>query len=70
MNGFISSDNKVFTAAERKKIERLITNEYSECEGDQPTTKVEKEKSKILSWLHVIYEMIGCMLIVLTTVLV
>ena len=44
MNGIISSDNKVFTAAERKKIECLITNEYSEYEGDQSTIKVEKEK--------------------------
>ena len=44
MNGIISSNNKVFTAAERKKIERLITNEYSEYEGNQPTIKVEKEK--------------------------
>ena len=44
MNGIISSHNKVFTAAERNKIERLITNEYSEYEGNQPTIKVEKEK--------------------------
>ena len=44
VNGIISSDNKVFTAAERKKTESLITNEYSEYEGDQPTIKVEKEK--------------------------
>ena len=44
MNGVLSSHNKVFTAAERKKIEGLITNEYSEYEGNQPTIKVEKEK--------------------------
>ena len=43
-NGIISSDNKDSTAAERKKIERLITNEYSENEDNQPTIKVEKEK--------------------------
>ena len=43
VNGIISSDNKVFTAAETKKIERLITNEYSEHEDDQLTIKVEKE---------------------------
>ena len=36
MNGIISSDNKIFTAA--------VTNEYSEYEGDQPIIKVEKEK--------------------------
>ena len=44
VNGIISSDNKDFTAAERNKIERLITNEYSEDEDDQPTIKVEKER--------------------------
>ena len=44
VNGIISSDNKDFTAAERNKIERLITNEYSEDEHNQTTIKVEKEK--------------------------
>ena len=44
VNGIISSDNKDFTAAERKKIERLITNQYSEGEDGQPTIKAEKEK--------------------------
>ena len=43
VNGIISSDNKVFTAAERKKIERLITNEHSEHEDDQLTIKVENQ---------------------------
>ena len=43
VNGIISSDNKNFTAAERKKFERLITNEYLEYKDDQPTIKVEKK---------------------------
>ena len=44
VNGIISSDNKDFTAVERKKIERLVTNQYSEDEDGQPTIKAEKEK--------------------------
>ena len=44
MNGIISSNNKDFTAAERKKIARLISDEYSEDEDDQLTIKFEKEK--------------------------
>ena len=48
VNGIISSDNKekkiIKTTAERKEIERLIANEYSEGEYDQPAIKVKKEK--------------------------
>ena len=43
VNGIISSDNKDFTDAKRKKIARLITIEHSEDKDDQLTIKVKKK---------------------------